>query len=732
MIKKILIIFVLLHTGLNAQTNLQDLQTYASKIKEDAVPDTDNYVAPRYSRALGKKRSTFIDNFFKKLVYRPKKTFWSPSIYQEFLDLVIEYRQKEKFHGKFIQSLPLVSDSRIIMFGDLQGAYHSLVRDLEFLQQKGIIKEDLTIADSNTHIVFSGNIVNRSPYLLPTLTLVLMLMYKNPKQVFFIRGKDEQHKELRNELFGQEVGQFFDNGEEKKLMQKTSQLFNTLPMAIACTVNKAKPTLLLTSGGLSPEIKDLAQTQKPTISLLDIKAICQGVSEKFIYARSSGLILSEQEYGINVWTLASAPTPVYTKLFDFYYDAFCFIDIKQTIEQSTIKLLNQDIRTKKGISPDTTYCLATGSEITKERSSCSNKPPIVMGCTLDLSKGLQPMSESVKQGLSFRINNQNIDGGIKGHPLKVVYLNDQYTPHKAVENIETFKNQYKTNFIIAPLGTPTLRAYLDKVKANKALVFFPPTGSPLFRDPALTSIIHFRPSYEKEGEVLMKHALKTSPRLKYLVFYQNDNFGQGALKGIQKAFNQNKQNRTLHEVAYDRNQINFSNILPEIKNYNPDVILFASTSAAATELIRQLETDYFSNRKILGISDLSEVGFKEFMDQKGVPYTYLQVLPPASKLTSKIMKKYFIQIGKYNLPFDVYSLEGYLVGSLIIHALNEIQAPYTPEKVMKQLEAIDTDKITGFNLKFNPQTRELSNKLWLITDAGTKDQKIKEMDANHI
>ncbi|HJM69192.1 MAG TPA: ABC transporter substrate-binding protein [Candidatus Babeliales bacterium] len=724
--KKILFFSILLCSSLNASSQLEQTQQYAKKIKENLLPDSNNYISPRYNRELGEKRSNLFDDIFQLVTHKINGAFWNPTHFTTQLDQVLKNRQKEKFHGRFIQPLKVKSNDRIIVFGDLQGAYHSLIRDVEFLHSKGIIDTNFKLTNPDTYIVFTGNIVERSPYLLQTMSIILMLMHNNPDQVFYIKGKDEQHKGWHSELLGTEIAHYYGSS-TSNVLTKVDQFFNTLPLAIACTVEKTKPMLLLTSNGLSSDIINIASTQKPILNVTDIKVICKGMSEDFIYARSSGLILSEPERGIPVWTLSSAPTPVYTKLFDFYYDALCIINIKDALNTSTITLLNRDTRTKNKISKDSAYCLVSNSEITKDKPACSTKEPIVVGCTLDLSKGASMQGKAIKQAFSFSINNQNMEGGIDGKPLRVVFLDDEYTPRKTLKNIETFEHDYKTNLVVAPFGSATLESYLDKVKENKVKVLFPFTGSSLFRDPSLTSLVNLRPSNKSEGKALMDYSLKTSPRIKYLIFYQNDSFGRGILEGAQEVFTKNKKNHTLHTVSYERNQVDFSNLLPEIKNFNPDVILFASTAVAATELIRQLGIDYFTTKKVLGISDLSENNFKEFMKSKGIQYSYMQLLPPANLLTNKLMQAYFNQIGKYNLPLDLYSLEGYLAGALLIDALKKVSGPITHDKVIKNLEAIDTKDITGFQLKFNPQTRELSDQLWLVTDAGTADEKTTKL-----
>lgn len=701
---------------------LKDMVAYTTKIDENLKPDHKDYMFPQYNLSLGLKRSGFLDQFINTIIPKQLKTFWSKKDFEHHIKLVLEQRAKEKLHGEYIKKLTIKDGDSIVVFGNLQGAYHSLIRTLEYLKKQNIINENLEVTKQNTNIVFLGDVVNRSPYLLQTLTVVLILMHRNPDKVIYVKGKDEDVKYISNELLGSELARFYRGKNLEKMIEKIARFFNTLPAAAIGEFEKTKESVLLTSSGITSSIEKEIARQTPPVSIHSIKAILEGVSEKMEYRRSSGLILSEPVHGITTWSLCSSPTPVFTDLYDFYYDAFCMISIKSSLNTSLISLYNQNTQLKKGISKEKTQCLTSGSKVTKETPECPTKAPIIVGCTLDLTKGISAQGKFLKKGINFKINEVNTKGGINGHPIKAVFLDDEYTPHLAAENINSLVKDYKTNIILAPIGSPTLGRYYNQVVTQDITVLFPVTGVSEFRKPAVPNIIHLRPSYEREGSVLMNYALKQIPRLKYLAFYQNDTFGRSLLDGAEKEFKQHKNGHIFKKISYERNQVDFKHLIDNIKSYDPDVIFLFSTSAAAIELIRQLGVDYFANRKLLGDSDMSETNFKTFMKSKGIPYSFLQIFPQQSELTSDTMKNYFLQIGKQNLPYDVFSLEGYVAASLLVYALEKIDAPYTGEKITKELEGIDTKSITGFKLSLNPQSRELSNNLWMVTDYGTDDQ----------
>ena len=74
--------------------------------------------------------------------------------------------------------------SQFIIFGPLFSSYHSLVRCLTELKGLGYLSNDMKIAKPSTFIVFNGDVIDGSPYILETLSLVLSLMHANSGKLF--------------------------------------------------------------------------------------------------------------------------------------------------------------------------------------------------------------------------------------------------------------------------------------------------------------------------------------------------------------------------------------------------------------------------------------------------------------------------------------------------------------------------------------------------------------------
>ena len=352
------------------------------------------------------------------------------------------------------------------------------------------------------------------------------------------------------------------------------------------------------------------------------------------------------------------------------------------------------------------------------------KKPLEIGSTLDLSKGVKLQGRAVKAGIDLRLKEEREANDYS--ILRVVIVDDEYTPTVTRREIESFLER-GIDIILTPVGSPTLESYLDLVKEGKVLVLFPITGAPIFRKPDLKYIAHIRPSYKTEGEILTKYALDTLKARKAVMFYQEDAFGQGLLDGGQELLKQRGITDWL-EVPYKRNDVNFKRQIAAITKYDPDTILFFSTTTAAQELIRQMGIQVVSNKKMLANSDFGEKLFLSFIREKGLKVIYLNVVPNPQKSDLPIVQQFRDAAKKYDALVDTFTLESYIATDLLLDIVHKIEGAVTKEKIIGAIEKIKNYNYKGLRFDFNPETRTLSSTFWLYT--GGPDWQVLEIKPN--
>lgn len=91
------------------------------------------------------------------------------------------------------QRLYLDPDSSVVLFGDLHGSIHSLIRDLEKLRSIGYINNEFKIIRKNAYIIFLGDYIDRGIYGVEVMYTLARLKSANPQHVIVVRGNHEDY-----------------------------------------------------------------------------------------------------------------------------------------------------------------------------------------------------------------------------------------------------------------------------------------------------------------------------------------------------------------------------------------------------------------------------------------------------------------------------------------------------------------------------------------------------------
>jgi ABC-type branched-subunit amino acid transport system substrate-binding protein len=716
-----------------------DFKTHALQLEEYPEIDNNNWNDPIFARYYGTITPGRVKRFLAYLGWKYQE--WDSYAFEKELRTGIENRERKNLSGRQVAKLVLEKPATLYVFGDIQAHFHSLMRSLQFLLERDVIDDNLKIISPDTYIIFNGDSIDRESHSLECLHLILLLLNRNPNNVFYIRGKHEDKDYWHNFGLKRELKQRAKHmltanspADEIPLGDLIRRFFNTLPLALY-VAEKNNPLDLIRfshAGRNNPELKEeLYDTfftnnldqkisyydvnkKNKTANPASIKALV--TTEEWIkeHRAHEGIGILDQDLGTTSWSIVSTPIRAYQKYYGFHYDAFVEIKVSVPITNSTITLWNNDINKPTEFTRRETYLLTNSMPLNEKTLKEAALPDIKIGATMPLNRGIAIMGQRIKRGMDIRINEENKKGGINGQHISTIVYNDDYTPFIAKQNIERLIEENNTRLIILTIGSQIFEAIVDFVKDDKITAIFPTNGSPEFRKPELTSLVNFGPSYEDEIEILMDYLFKEYGARKFLLFYQNDAYGLGLLTEAHKQLKARGISDWI-DVPYTRGETNFKKQVGIIKNAQVDTIGLFSTAKATEELIRQIGIDALTNKKIFGVSYLGEVSFREFINAHGLQVMLGAVVPNPAKSNLESAVLYRKAMDNNNLPYDVFSFQAFFATSLLIDVMHRIRGPITREKIVEKLEALYDDKFEGFTLTFNPKTRSLARYVWIET-----------------
>lgn len=695
----------------------------AHKMPEFPESDNTDWFNPDYSTFFRSESPTL----FQKVLYqlRIKKPFWSPKSFKALLNELSQTRIQEGYINNCVQKIVPPPGTKFVIWGNLQGAFHSLVRDLEELKKQGTLDNHLHIIDPAYYFVFAGNVISRSPYSLETLTLVLQLMKMNPGQVIYIRGTHEidqlwqdfdMHYALRIRLWWQVR-------RHTPLASDINQFFDTLPNALYLVGQETADDVdvVRISNKYAPPLvrKDMfgdffsdpdltiwpLKDKVPTTKQVNIKAkiICN--FDKTNHYLTQGLRMLFPDEESTVWGVLSAPTSSYRNRFNFTNDAFVFLTTASQLDEWTLTLCKQDVDEKQGFDCSQQYNLLQGFLTTKPFRP---KGELIIGSSIDLSSVFQRFGEYLEEGMQARIQDQNVAGGVNGLTLKLLVKDDAYEPVQAQENIESFMAQ-GIDIILAPFGTPTIEAFMDEIQEKKVLVLFPTGGT---REEVLKYLIYYRVSLAAESEEIIEYALDNLKSQKIIFFFPDDEFGIKSAEAGRRVLDE-RGFKAYKEFPYRRNTLEFTHQTKEILEYNPDTFALFCPTLAAQAFIRQFGLNNVAGDFIIGKSGLNTHRFERFLRSNGLSVTVPAIVPNPQDATLAITAQYQESMRRHKVDINSNSFEGYIVASIFIEVLKKIKGTITKDKIVRIIEQMKDVNLGGIPLNFNPKTRQLSHTLWI-------------------
>ena len=96
-----------------------------------------------------------------------------------------------------------------------------------------------------------------------------------------------------------------------------------------------------------------------------------------------GMALVDPDKGATAFVTFSSPTKSHRAAYRFFYDAFTVIDIKETFNDWTLTLFNQDVREKLGIKKIATFNLISGELVRKKTLRYARLRPRLRRATQD-------------------------------------------------------------------------------------------------------------------------------------------------------------------------------------------------------------------------------------------------------------------------------------------------------------------------------------------------------------
>lgn len=213
---------------------------------------------------------------------------------------------------------------------------------------------------------------------------------------------------------------------------------------------------------------------------------------------------------------------------------------------------------------------------------------IRIGQTMPYSGPLS-MLGTIGKATNAYFDKVNAEGGVNGRKLKLISLDDAYSPPKTVEGTRRLVEEHEVLLIFGNVGTATnlaIHRYLNTRKVPQLLIL---SGANRWNDPrnfpyTLSGML----SYQGEARLYARHMLETIKDPRIAVLSQNDDFGRDFVAGLKSQLGDRAKTMIVAEATYEPTDPTVDSQMVTLKSAGANVFFNFSNGKFAVQALRRL------------------------------------------------------------------------------------------------------------------------------------------------
>ena len=385
--------------------------------------------------------------------------------------------------------------------------------------------------------------------------------------------------------------------------------------------------------------------------------------------------------------------------------------------------------------------LVTGSATAQKRYAPGvSDNEIKIGQTMPYSGPVSAWGTIGRAELAY-IKMINDQGGINGRKIKLISLDDAYSPPKTVEQTRKLVEQEGVAFVFGGLGTAANLAVRKYLNDRQVPQLFLLSGSGQFNDPEhFPWSIGILPTYLVDGQTHARYILAHRPNAKIAILFQNDDYGKAHVKGLKDGLGERAKDLVVSELSYEVSDLTIDSQIVSLKASGANTLYIAAGPNFAAQAIRKaneltwkpLEFLTYTSQSIAAV--LEPAGLDNSIGIISASYGKDPTDPRWKD--DPDMKEYFDWVQKYSPNSnvsDTYVAAGYQYAAALVLLLRQCGDDLSRENIMRRATSLHDFAIPlllpGITLNTSPvdyqpikELREtrFNGKLWESLEGDTQ------------
>jgi ABC-type branched-subunit amino acid transport system substrate-binding protein len=290
----------------------------------------------------------------------------------------------------------------------------------------------------------------------------------------------------------------------------------------------------------------------------------------------------------------------------------------------------------------------------------------------------------------------NEQGGVNGRKIKLISLDDGYSPPKTVEHHRRLVESDEVLGVVGTMGTPTNSAIVKYMNSKAVPHIFLASGASKWGDfKSSPWTMGWYPTYRSEGNIYGAYIRDNMKDAKIAILSQNDDYGKDFVAGFKAGLGEAADKLIVKELTYEVSEPTIDSQVVTLKASGANVLFSASTAKAAAQTIKKAaELDWHPTHFLVQNANsistvLAPAGLNNAVGLISTAYIKDPVDPQFAD--DEGMKWYLAFMKKYYPDGDVKDPQnqiGVSIAATFVQILKQCGNDLTRENVMKQANSI--------------------------------------------
>jgi branched-chain amino acid transport system substrate-binding protein len=314
----------------------------------------------------------------------------------------------------------------------------------------------------------------------------------------------------------------------------------------------------------------------------------------------------------------------------------------------------------------------------------------ILLCSYQPMTGNESTYFRMGKGADIWYRQVNEQGGVNGRKINFKMVDDQYNPSRTTVVVKEFVERDKCFAIANPLGSAPTSAVIDYIAENKVPLIGAGTGAAKNLEIPSKYVFPLYPSYNTEGQDLVRFAKEQLGAKTISLLYQNDPSGKTHLAGVESVLDKYGVKLVAKE-PYEKNELDVSAQTIKIKAANPDVHLCScAPEHAARFLTERQKLGWKAPVVVVFFGQSPKV--VELAGKEAVEGVYFSTIFRRPNSPDPQMRQFVTLLKKYypNEEPDAIHMWGYAGAQVVTEALGRM--PKETSKISRDgfVEALET------------------------------------------